>query len=160
MNSIIWLGTLGILFVTFIFITPVKSPEPISLPEPMLMVKKAHHGETGEAAVVAEATAPAAPTEAVVYPANPIDIAKGKEIYLSTCIKCHNKDPNVKGAIGPELTDAPLEIMQVKVATGRYPDVLPEGFVPKRKTKQMIKQPQVLADVPSIHAYVQSLKKK
>ena len=53
MNAIIWLGTLGILFVTFIFITPVKSPEPISLPEPMLMVKKAHHGETVEAAVVA-----------------------------------------------------------------------------------------------------------
>ena len=160
MNSIIWLGTLGILFVSFLIMTPVKSPAPITLPEPMLMVKKAHHGEADEAAATAEAKAPAAPTEAIVYPMNPVDINKGKEIYLSTCIKCHNKDPNVKGAIGPELTDAPLEIMQAKVATGRYPDVLPPGFVPKRKTKQMIKQPQALADVPSIHAYVQSLKKK
>ena len=159
MNSIIWLGTLVILFLTFIFITPVKSPAPITLPEPMLMVKKDHHGEADTAAA-AEANAPAAPAEVIVYPANPVDIAKGKEVYLSTCIKCHNKDPNVKGAIGPELTDAQLEIMQAKVANGRYPDVLPEGFVPKRKTKQMIKQPQALPDVPSIHAYVQSLKKK
>ena len=159
MKSIIWLGTLGVLFLSFIIMTPVKSPAPTTIPEPMLMVKKAHHGEADEAAATAEAK-PAAPAAPIVYPMNPVDIAKGKEIYLSTCIKCHNKDPNVKGAIGPELTDAPLEIMQAKVATGRYPDVLPEGFVPKRKTKQMIKQPQALADVPSIHAYVQSLKKK
>lgn len=157
MNSIIWLATLGVLFLSFVIMTPVKSPAPTKIPEPMLMVKKAKHGE---AEATAEAKAPAAPAEPIVYPMNPVDIAKGKEIYLSTCIKCHNKDPNVKGAIGPEVTDAPLEIMQAKVATGRYPDVLPEGFVPKRKTKQMIKQPQVLADVPSIHAYVQSLKKK
>lgn len=157
MNSIIWLATLGVLFLSFVIMTPVKSPAPTQIPEPMIMVKKAKHGE---AEAVAEAKAPAAPAEPIVYPMNPVDIAKGKEIYLSTCIKCHNKDPNVKGAIGPEVTDAPLEIMQAKVATGRYPDVLPEGFVPKRKTKQMIKQPQVLADVPSIHAYVMSLKKK
>ena len=95
----------------------------------------------------------------VVVETSPVDIEKGKAIYLSTCIKCHNKDPNVKGPIGPEMVDAPLELMQIKVTTGRYPDVLPEGFVPKRKTKQMTKFPNLAKDVPSIHAYVQSLKK-
>jgi mono/diheme cytochrome c family protein len=107
-----------------------------------------------EAAPVAAEAAPA------IVESEPVDIEKGKAIYLSACIKCHNKDPNVKGPIGPEIVDAPLEVMQHKVATGRYPDVLPEGFVPKRKTKQMTKFPQYLKDVPSIHAYVQSLKKK
>jgi mono/diheme cytochrome c family protein len=101
------------------------------------------------------AAAPAEPVQQF----NPIDIQKGKEIYLSTCTKCHNKDPNVKGPIGPELVDAPVEIMAHKVEKGRYPEVLPAGFVPKRKTNQMIKQPQHLKDVPSIHAYIQSVKK-
>ncbi len=157
MNAIIWLGTLVVLFLTFIFITPVKPPAAITLPEPMIIDKRVKQPAVTESTETAVAQAPAAPVE---YPMNPVDIEKGKEIYLATCIKCHNKDPNIKGAIGPELTDAPLEIMQAKVATGRYPDVLPEGFVPKRKTKQMIKQPQVIPDVPSVHAYVQSLKKK
>lgn len=157
MNSIIFLATLGVGFIYFLFMTPVKAPPAVKIPEPMVMTKKGHTA-VKEAPVADAAPAVAATPEA--YPMNPVDIEKGQEIYLSTCIKCHNKDPNVKGAIGPELTDAPLEIMQAKVATGRYPDVLPSGFVPKRKTKQMVKQPQVLADVPSIHAYVQSLKKK
>lgn len=158
MNAIIWLGTLGVLFVYFLFMTPVKSPAPITLPEPMVITKKSDAEAAKEKPVKVEAPVAVAP-KPEDYPMNPVDIAKGKEIYLSTCIKCHNPDPNVKGPIGPELVDAPLVIMQAKVATGRYPEVLPEGFVPKRKTKQMTKFPAIVPDVPSIHAYVQSLKK-
>lgn len=88
------------------------------------------------------------------------DIAKGKRIYLSVCIQCHNKDPNLKGSIGPEIVDAPLEIMTAKVMTGKYPEKLPPGFVPKRKTRAMRPLPQYKNDIPAIHAYVQSVKKK
>jgi mono/diheme cytochrome c family protein len=147
MSSFIWLGTLGALYLLTIFGTPVKAP-------PHLVVEKTVEATVTEVATVAAEVAPA------LVESEPVDIQKGKAIYLSACIKCHNKDPNVKGPIGPEIVDAPLEVMQHKVATGRYPDVLPEGFVPKRKTKQMTKFPQYLKDVPSIHAYVQSLKKK
>ncbi len=146
----IWLATLGVLYLFIAFTTPVKAPP--------------HVGQAPEIEEVKVASAPveAAPVVAapVVVETNPVDIEAGKRIYLSACIKCHNKDPNVKGTIGPELVDAPLEVMQHKVTTGRYPDVLPEGFVPKRKTKQMTKLPQFTKDVPSLHAYVQSLKKK
>ena len=148
-NSILVLGTFGVLYLFVTFSTPVKAPPPIRVVEEVVETKTT---ETSEAAVEA------APAVAVVE-THPVDIEKGKEIYLSTCIQCHNKDPNVKGPIGPELVDAPLEVMQVKVVTGRYPEVLPEGFVPKRKTKQMRKFPNLEKDVPSIHAYVQSLKK-
>jgi mono/diheme cytochrome c family protein len=89
-----------------------------------------------------------------------VNIDKGKRIWLTTCIQCHNRDPNIKGSIGPETVDAPLEIMTAKVMTGKYPDVLPAGFVPKRKTKAMRPLPQFKNDIPSIHAYVQSVKKK
>lgn len=88
------------------------------------------------------------------------DIAKGKRLYLSNCIQCHNKDPNLKGSIGPEMIDAPLEVMTAKVMTGKYPEVLPAGFVPKRKTKAMRPIVKLKADIPDIHAYVQSVKKK
>lgn len=89
-----------------------------------------------------------------------VSVDKGKRIWLSTCIQCHNRDPNLKGSIGPEVVDAPLEVMLVKVKTGKYPEKLPAGFVPKRKTKAMRPLPQFEKDVPSIFAYVQSVKKK
>lgn len=87
-------------------------------------------------------------------------IEKGKRVWLTTCIQCHNRDPNKKGPIGPEVVDAPLEVMRVKVVTGKYPDSLPAGFVPKRKTKAMRALPQHKNDVDAIHAYVQSVKVK
>lgn len=87
-------------------------------------------------------------------------ITKGRRLYISNCLSCHNKDPNVKGSIGPEIVDAPLEVMTSKVMTGLYPAKLPVGFTPKRKTKIMKKIPKLGPDIPAIHAYVQSLKKK
>jgi mono/diheme cytochrome c family protein len=87
-------------------------------------------------------------------------IEKGKHIWTTTCIQCHNADPNIKGKIGPETVDAPLEVMTAKVMTGLYPDPLPAGFVPKRKTRAMRKLPQFKDDIPDIWAYVQSVKKK
>ncbi len=154
-NTIIWLGTLGVLYLLFIVTTPVKAPPPIR-ESFKVEITQADLDKANEKPVEAAAAAPAAPT--VEF--NPVDIEKGKAIYTTTCIKCHNKDPNIKGAIGPEMVDAPLEVMVAKVSTGRYPEKLPEGFVPKRTTKQMTKFPAHVPDVPSIHAYVQSLKKK
>lgn len=100
----------------------------------------------------------AAPVEAVA-PSTAPDLERGRKVWITTCNQCHNKDPNVKGAIGPEVVDAPLEVMLAKVKTGKYPDPLPPGFVPKRKTKAMRPLPQHEKDVPSIWAYVQSVKK-
>lgn len=86
-------------------------------------------------------------------------IDRGRRLYLSNCIQCHNRDPNRKGPIGPEMTDAPLSIMTAKIMTGKYPEVLPAGFVPKRKTTAMRKIIKLEKDIPAIHAYVQSVKK-
>jgi len=156
-NSILWFGSLIALYLAFIVSTPKKAPEPI---------REAFKVEVTQADIDKQKAAAAASNAPVAKKAEPeviyneVDLAKGKELYLAQCIRCHNADPNIKGPIGPEMVDAPLDVMKYKVATGRYPDVLPEGFVPKRTTKQMTKLPAVVPDVPSIHAYVQSLKKK
>ena len=88
------------------------------------------------------------------------DLERGRKLYMANCIACHNKDPNKKGAIGPEMTDAPLEVMTSKVMTSEYPKVLPKGFIPKRKTHSMRKIPKLEKDIPAIHAWVQSVKTK
>lgn len=87
-------------------------------------------------------------------------INRGRQLYLSNCISCHNKDPNLKGPIGPEMIDAPLEVMTSKVMTGAYPAKLPLGFVPKRKSKLMRKIPKLEKEIPLIYEYVQSVRKK
>lgn len=88
------------------------------------------------------------------------DLARGQKLYMANCIACHNRDPNKKGGVGPELVDAPLSVMTSKVMTGEYPTSLPAGFVPKRKTHAMRKIPKLQKDIPVIHAWVQSMKKK
>ncbi len=85
---------------------------------------------------------------------------KGRLLYKTNCLQCHNKDPNIKGAVGPEIVDAPLEVMTAKVMTSYYPDPLPAGFVPKRKSHAMRAIPKLKNDIPLIWAYVQSVKKK
>jgi mono/diheme cytochrome c family protein len=87
-------------------------------------------------------------------------LERGKRVYMSNCIQCHNRDPNLKGPIGPELVDSPLEVMTSKVMTGKYPNPLPAGFVPKRKTSAMRKLPKLQKDIPAIYAWIQSVKKK
>ena len=144
-HSIIFLGTLVAVFFYASVVTLEKSvPKPVVVEAPVEKVEEAPVAEAAPAKVEVAAL---------------VDIDKGHKIYLSQCIACHNKDPNVKGAIGPELVDAPVDLMKIKVVTGRYPEVLPDGFVPKRKTKLMKKFPQLEADVPSIYAWIQSVKK-
>jgi mono/diheme cytochrome c family protein len=87
-------------------------------------------------------------------------IEQGKRLYISNCISCHNKDPNLKGPLGPELVDAPLEIMVSKVMTGLYPEKLPKGYTPKRSSKIMKAIPKLKDDIPAIYAWVQSMKIK
>jgi len=84
----------------------------------------------------------------------------GKRIFMSNCISCHNKNPSQKGSVGPELTDTPLEVMRVKVTTGKYPKTFPKGYAPKRKTSMMRAFPKLEKDVPDIYAYIQTFKKK
>jgi mono/diheme cytochrome c family protein len=109
--------------------------------------------------VNAPAEVPGQPTESVPVKMDAAGLARGKKVYMAVCIQCHNKDPNIKGPIGPEMVDAPIEVMTSKVMTSNYPNPLPSGFVPKRKSHAMRAFPKLQADIPYIHAWVQSVKK-
>ena len=92
--------------------------------------------------------------------ATPADLARGAKIYKANCVRCHNADPNIKGNLGPEQIDAPFEVVVSKIMTGKYPDPLPKGFVPKRKSKVMQPLKTLKNDIPYIYAWIQSVKKK
>lgn len=90
----------------------------------------------------------------------PADLARGAKVYKANCIRCHNADPNLKGNLGPDQVDAPFEVVVSKIMTGKYPNPLPKGFVPKRKTKVMAPLKGLKNDIPYIYAWIQSVKKK
>lgn len=87
-------------------------------------------------------------------------IDQGKKAYLSNCISCHNKDPNLKGSLGPEVTNVPIEVFKHKILTGRYPIPLPSGFSPRRNSKVMRPIPRVEKDIEAIHEWIKSMSAK
>ena len=111
-----------------------------------------------------DAASSAGPKKAAVFvpeeaPAtSPALTAQGKVLYEANCISCHNKDPRKDGSIGPSQLNAPWEVVKHKIKTGRYPEALPPGFVPARKTKAMRAFPKLEADIPALWSYLQSFK--
>ena len=99
-----------------------------------------------------EAPAAAAPAETETASADPM-IAKGKSVYGSVCIACHNMDPNQAGAIGPDLAGTTLELLQTKVLKNEYPS----GYTPKRDTSNMVPLPHLEPDLPALAAYLDSV---
>ncbi len=85
-------------------------------------------------------------------------VAEGKTIYSANCLQCHNKDPRENGSIGPSQASTPWEVFKVKVVTGRYPEALPPGYAPLRKTKAMRKFPDLEKNLPALWAYIQSFR--
>ena len=75
---------------------------------------------------------------------------RGRQIYQSQCIACHNMDPAQPGSIGPDLKGSSEELLRAKVLTGNYPP----GYKPKRPTAIMQPMPQLTSDIPNLAAYL------
>lgn len=56
------------------------------------------------------------------------------------------------GAIGPALAGSTLELVELRVMKGEYP----AGYLPKRTTKTMSALPHLKAEIPALHAYLNS----
>jgi mono/diheme cytochrome c family protein len=75
---------------------------------------------------------------------------RGRRVYQSQCIACHNPDPAQNGAVGPAVRGSSADLVRAKVLDGRYPD----GYTPKRATKVMQPMPQLAQDVPALAEYL------
>ena len=87
--------------------------------------------------------------------ANGVDGAlakRGRAVYQSHCLACHNHDPNVDGALGPSIAGASPELLEARVLRAEYP----LGYTPKRPTANMVALPHLEADLPALAAYLAS----
>jgi len=75
---------------------------------------------------------------------------KGRAVYASNCIACHNADPKKDGALGPALFGSSKELIESRVMRAEYP----AGYTPKRKTKVMVALPQLKNDLEALFAYL------
>lgn len=85
----------------------------------------------------------------------PIDplVQKGRTIYQAKCIVCHNADPKLAGALGPEVKGTSLELLKLRIKEGVYP----QNYTPKRTTKLMAPMPELSdEDIKALHAYLNS----
>ena len=78
------------------------------------------------------------------------DPARGRRLYIATCIVCHNTDPSKPGSQGPAIKGSSLELLEAKVLHKRYPP----GYEPQRTTKAMPTYPQLRKRIADIAAYL------
>lgn len=81
--------------------------------------------------------------------------SRGKGVYISNCIACHNPNPTLDGSIGPAIAGSSLDLITHRVLTRGYPS----GYKPKRNSEVMPAFPQLEKDAPGLHAYLNVFKK-
>jgi mono/diheme cytochrome c family protein len=79
-------------------------------------------------------------------------VDRGKAVYQSTCIACHNANPRVSGSLGPDIWGSSKELLALRVLAAQYPP----GYKPKRPTRVMPPFPQHQRDIDALHAYLNS----
>jgi mono/diheme cytochrome c family protein len=78
--------------------------------------------------------------------------ARGRSIYMSQCIACHNPSPDKDGSLGPAVANSSRQLLEARILRAEYPT----GYRPKRTTKIMPKLPQLKNDLDALHAYLTS----
>ena len=76
--------------------------------------------------------------------------SKGKGIYFSVCISCHNANPKLPGAVGPDVYGSSMDLLTHRVLLGKYP----EGYKPKRVGQQMPVFEDLKDDIPALHFFL------
>jgi mono/diheme cytochrome c family protein len=81
-------------------------------------------------------------------PPTPAD--RGRRIYMSNCVVCHNPDPNQPGSQGPAIAGSSRELLEARVLHLSYPP----GYKPKRTTHAMRAFPQLAGHIDDLHAFL------
>jgi len=80
---------------------------------------------------------------------------KGKSVYLTSCIACHNANPTKAGALGPDVAGSSKELLKSRIVDAKYP----AGYKPKKNTKLMVPMPQNKGDIDALYEYLNSFSK-
>jgi mono/diheme cytochrome c family protein len=84
----------------------------------------------------------------------PDAIERGRIIYVTRCIICHNADPNRPGMQGPAVAGASRALLEARVLHLAYPP----GYKPKRTTHSMRAFPNLSPhDLDYLAAYLKAV---
>jgi mono/diheme cytochrome c family protein len=75
---------------------------------------------------------------------------RGRQVWLTSCTACHNRDPAVPGPLGPEVKGASRELIEARVLRAEYPP----GYAPKRDTHAMQPMPQLEGSIDDLAAFL------
>lgn len=75
---------------------------------------------------------------------------RGKTVYQTHCIACHNPDPHKPGTLGPEVFGSSQELIELRVLQAKYP----EGYKPKRQTHTMAPLPHLKDEIKALTEYL------
>lgn len=76
--------------------------------------------------------------------------AQGRTVYVTNCIACHNSNPHLAGAIGPDLYGSSHSLLEARVLRAEYPP----NYTPKRQTHAMIALPHLKNEINALEAYL------
>lgn len=77
-------------------------------------------------------------------------ISRGKAIYMSNCIACHNSNPKLAGSQGPDVHGSSKELLTARLLHAKYPD----GYKPKRESAIMPALPHLGPEIDALTAYL------
>ncbi len=75
---------------------------------------------------------------------------RGRQVYMTNCIVCHNVDPNLPGSQGPAIAGSSRELVEARVLHVSYPP----GYKPKRTTHAMRALPQLIGRIDDLMAFL------
>ncbi len=83
-------------------------------------------------------------------------LERGRLVYNTTCVECHNRDPNLPGVKGPPIAGSSRELIAARILSLSYPP----GYKPKRTTHEMRKLPNLKPDIDNLAMFLQAAAKK
>jgi mono/diheme cytochrome c family protein len=81
---------------------------------------------------------------------------RGRVIYMSNCVVCHNADPSLPGSQGPEIAGSSRELVEARVLHVSYPP----GYTPKRKTNAMRAMTRLAPEIDNLVAFLAAADKQ
>ncbi len=80
---------------------------------------------------------------------------QGRIVYMTSCVVCHNADPNLPGSQGPPIAGSSRELIEDRVLYLKYPP----GYTPKRTTHAMKALPFLKPEIDNLAAFLQQAKR-
>jgi mono/diheme cytochrome c family protein len=79
---------------------------------------------------------------------------RGRIVYMTNCVVCHNRNPNLPGSQGPPIAGSPRALVEARVLHLSYPP----GYKPQRKTHAMRAFPQLAGEIDNLTTFLQAAK--